>query len=76
MDTYEAGLKTSFNAAVRGTFDVDFFYNNFKQSADSDSGSTPGADPLTDATAPVSPTTAIEQCRQIEDLRVRNRSIA
>lgn len=29
VDTYEVGLKTSFRGAVRGTFNVSAFYNNF-----------------------------------------------
>jgi iron complex outermembrane receptor protein len=29
VDTYEAGLKTSFNGAVSGTFNITGFYNNF-----------------------------------------------
>jgi iron complex outermembrane receptor protein len=59
VDTYEAGLKTSFNAAVRGTFDIDFFYNNFSNQQ-IQIGYNPATNPLTGATAPVSPTTGIE----------------
>lgn len=29
VDTYEIGVKTSFNGAIRGTFNVSGFYNNF-----------------------------------------------
>lgn len=58
VDTYEIGFKTSFNTVVRGTFDVDFFYNNFKNQQ-LQFGFDARVDPVTHATAPVSPTTAI-----------------
>jgi iron complex outermembrane receptor protein len=58
VDDYELGLKTEFHGAVRGTFDVDLFYNNFKEQQ-LQFGFNPSVNPLTGATAPVSPTTAI-----------------
>jgi iron complex outermembrane receptor protein len=58
VDDFELGLKTAFRGAVRGTFDVDLFYNNFTNQ-ELQFGFNAKVNPLTGASAPVSPTTAI-----------------
>jgi iron complex outermembrane recepter protein len=58
VDNFEVGLKSSFHTVVRGTFDVALFYNNFKNQ-DLQFGFNPSVNPVTHATAPVAPTTAI-----------------
>jgi iron complex outermembrane receptor protein len=58
VDSYEAGFKTSFAGALRGTFNVSAFYNNFSDQQ-IQFGFDAKVNPLTGATAPVSPTTAI-----------------
>jgi iron complex outermembrane receptor protein len=58
VDNYELGLKTAFHGAVRGTFNVALFYNNFSNQ-ELQFGFDARVNPVTHATAPVSPTTAI-----------------
>jgi iron complex outermembrane recepter protein len=58
VDNFEVGFKSSFSTLVHGTFNVALFYNNFKNQQIQE-GFNPKTDPLTGATAPVSPTTAI-----------------
>jgi iron complex outermembrane receptor protein len=58
VDDFELGLKSSFHGPVRGTFDVDVFYNNFTDQQ-IQFGFEPSVNPIAGAPAPVSPTTAI-----------------
>src|SRR5262249_8615470 len=58
VDNYEVGLKPSFIQPVHGIFDLAAFYNNFSHQQ-LQFGFNPYQDPVTLATAPVSPTTAI-----------------
>ena len=58
VDNYEVGLKTTFRGDVRGTFNVAAFYNDFSDQQ-LQFGFDARVDPVTGATAPVSPTTAI-----------------
>jgi iron complex outermembrane recepter protein len=58
VDNYELGLKSAFHGAVRGTFNVDVFYNNFTNQQ-LQFGFDARVNPVTGASAPVSPTTAI-----------------
>jgi iron complex outermembrane receptor protein len=58
VDNYELGLKSSFHGPVRGTFDADVFYNNFRNQQ-IQFGFEPSVNPVTQAPAPVAPTTAI-----------------
>jgi len=58
VDNFELGLKSAFHGAVHGTFNVDVFYNNFTNQ-ELQFGFDAKVDPVTHATAPVSPTTAI-----------------
>jgi iron complex outermembrane receptor protein len=58
VDNFEVGMKTSFRAAVSGTFNVAAFYNDFSDQQ-LQFGFDARIDPLTGASAPVAPTTAI-----------------
>jgi iron complex outermembrane recepter protein len=58
VDNYELGLKSAFHGAVRGTFNIDVFYNNFTNQQ-LQFGFDAKVNPVTGASAPVSPTTAI-----------------
>jgi iron complex outermembrane receptor protein len=58
VDNFEVGIKTSFRGAVPGTFNVATFYNDFSDQQ-LQFGFDARVDPVTGATAPVSPTTAI-----------------
>jgi iron complex outermembrane recepter protein len=58
VDSYEIGLKSSFQEVVRGTFDADVFYNNLRNQQLA-AGFGAAVNPVTGATAPVSPTSAI-----------------
>lgn len=58
VDNFEAGMKTSFRGAVRGTFNIAAFYNDFSDQQ-LQFGFDARVDPLTGASAPVSPTTAV-----------------
>ena len=58
VDNFEVGMKTTFRGAVSGTFNVAAFYNDFSDQQ-LQFGFDARVDPLTGATAPVSPTTAI-----------------
>ena len=58
VDSYEAGLKTTFRGAVSGTFNVTGFYNDFSNQQ-LQFGFDARIDPATGAPAPVSPTTGI-----------------
>jgi iron complex outermembrane recepter protein len=58
VDNFELGLKSSFHGTVRGTFDADVFYNNFRDQQ-IQFGFEPSVNPVTMAPAPVAPTTAI-----------------
>jgi iron complex outermembrane receptor protein len=58
VDNYELGLKTTFRGPVRGTFNVAAFYNDFSDQQ-LQFGFDAKVDPVTGASAPVSPTTAI-----------------
>jgi iron complex outermembrane receptor protein len=58
VDNFELGLKSSFHGPVRGTFDADVFYNNFRNQQ-IQFGFEPSVNPVTGAPAPVAPTTAI-----------------
>jgi iron complex outermembrane recepter protein len=58
VDNYEVGLKTAFHQPIHGIFNVAAFYNNFSNQQ-LQFGFNPYQNPVTGATAPVSPTTAI-----------------
>lgn len=58
VDNYEVGMKTSFFAPVKGTFNIAAFYNDFSNQQ-LQFGADARVDPNTGASAPVSPTTAI-----------------
>ena len=58
VDNFEVGLKSSFQEVVHGTFDADVFYNNLTNQQ-LQAGFGAAVNPVTGATAPVSPTTAI-----------------
>jgi iron complex outermembrane receptor protein len=58
VNAYEAGIKSSFLAPVRGLFNLAAFYNDFTNQQ-LQFGFNPSRDPVTKAMAPVSPTTAI-----------------
>src|SRR6185436_19440577 len=58
VDNYELGFKSSFRGALRGTFNVAAFYNDFSDQQ-LQFGFDARVDPVTGATAPVSPTTAV-----------------
>jgi iron complex outermembrane receptor protein len=58
VDNFEVGLKSSFHELVRGTFDADVFYNNLRDQQLA-AGFGAAVNPVTGATAPVSPTTAV-----------------
>ncbi|MFC4309130.1 TonB-dependent receptor [Steroidobacter flavus] len=58
VDNFEVGLKTSFRSAVRGLFNIAAFYNDFSDQQ-LQFGFDARVDPVTGATAPVSPTTAV-----------------
>jgi iron complex outermembrane receptor protein len=58
VDSYEAGIKSSFLPSVRGLFNLAVFYNDFSNQQ-LQFGFNAKVDPATGATAPVSPTTAI-----------------
>jgi len=58
VDDFELGLKSSFRGPVHGTFDIDLFYNNFRDQQ-IQFGFEPSVNPVTGAPAPVAPTTAI-----------------
>ncbi|GFE79641.1 TonB-dependent receptor [Steroidobacter agaridevorans] len=58
VDNFELGLKTSFRSAVRGVFNIAAFYNDFTDQQ-LQFGFDARVDPVTGATAPVSPTTAV-----------------
>jgi iron complex outermembrane recepter protein len=58
VDNFEVGLKSAFHNAVNGTFNLALFYNNFKNQ-ELQFGFDARVDPVTHASAPVSPTTAI-----------------
>jgi iron complex outermembrane receptor protein len=58
VDSYEAGIKSSFLPEVRGLFNLSAFYNNFSNQQ-LQFGFNAKVDPATGASAPVSPTTAI-----------------
>lgn len=58
VDNFEVGLKTSFRSAVRGVFNIAAFYNDFSDQQ-LQFGFDARVDPVTGATAPVSPTTAV-----------------
>jgi iron complex outermembrane receptor protein len=58
VDSYEAGIKSSFLPEVRGLFNLAAFYNDFSNQQ-LQFGFNAKVDPVTGATAPVSPTTAI-----------------
>jgi iron complex outermembrane receptor protein len=59
VDSYEAGIKSSFLEPVRGLFNVSVFYNDFSNQQLQFGFNARVVDPATGATAPVSPTTAI-----------------
>jgi iron complex outermembrane receptor protein len=58
VDNYEVGMKTSYSGAVPGVFNIAAFYNDFSNQQ-LQFGFNPFQDPVTGATAPVSPTTAV-----------------
>ena len=58
VDNFEVGLKSSFQEVVHGTFNADVFYNNLTDQQLA-AGFGAAVNPVTGATAPVSPTTAI-----------------
>jgi iron complex outermembrane receptor protein len=58
VNAYEAGVKTTLRGVVHGTFNVAGFYNNFSNQQ-LQLGFNPRVDPVTGATAPVSPTSAV-----------------
>jgi iron complex outermembrane receptor protein len=58
LDDFEVGLKSSFQEVVHGTFDANVFYSNLANQQLA-AGFGARVNPVTGATAPVSPTTAI-----------------
>lgn len=58
VENFEVGMKTSFRGALRGTFNVAAFYNDFSDQQ-LQFGFDARVDPVTGASAPVSPTTAV-----------------